>query len=323
MKGVNMVKRAGVQLLPIFLAALVAALAVPKILVISGSAEAATSSTDLTFSPPTSTSQFSNCGYNVKTCANKSRYHTGIDYRGSSAGTTPANASNYGVVARLEKMNISDCGLGNNIILEHELSSGAKIYTSYSHLASIAAGLKVGDFVLKGQTLGIVGRSGNGNANAWDDTHVHFEVKTKAVSSNPSGSGSYCGYTPANPTDYGYKDPQLYLGIQSVKQPVAIILTAPLSGEFRRGGSMSVTWSTLGAKTTDKISISIKRDSYATLQFPDGVNFVRFTETELNDGAYSANIPIAIALSSDWRVYVKLVASGKYDSSDSPLTATR
>jgi murein DD-endopeptidase MepM/ murein hydrolase activator NlpD len=223
MKGASMMRKSGTQMLKVIsLAVSIAALAVLGIVATSNSAEAA-SSTDLTFALPTSTSPFSNCGYNVKTCANKTKYHTGIDYRGSSSGTTPAKASNYGIVARVENMSINDCGMGNNIILEHELSSGGKIYTSYSHLASFAAGLRMGDFVLKGQTLGIVGRSGNGNANAWDDTHVHFEVKTKGVPGNPSGSGSYCGYTPGNPTDYGYKNPQLYLGTESVKPPVAII----------------------------------------------------------------------------------------------------
>lgn len=279
-------------------------------------------SSDLLFGTPTSTSQISGCGYNVKTCFNTTKYHTGIDYSKSSSGTTNVVASNQGKVAYLETMSSGDHGMGNNVIIEHELASGGKIYSSYSHLASIAAGLKVGTPVLKGQTLGTMGGSGSGEANHWG-IHLHFEIKDKAVTNNPSGTGLYWGYTPSNPDNYGYHNPNSYIGSVSIKPPLAITLTSPNSGTFTRGYSVSVSWSTTGASSSDKISISLKRDSYANLAYPDGVNFVRFTESEYNDGSYRASIPIAIATASDWRFYVKHNSSGKFDASDATLTIQR
>jgi hypothetical protein len=295
--------------------------------VVSGSSEGRSGSvtekgSDFVFGSPTSTTQISGCGYNVKTCRSATSYHTGIDYSKSSSSTTNVVASNYGQVAYVESMSSSDHGMGNNLIIEHELVSGAKIYSSYSHLASIAAGLKVGTPVVKGQTLGTMGGSGYGKANYWE-THLHFEIKDKAVTNNPSGSGLYWGYTPSNPDSYGYHNPTSYIGSASVKPPVTVMLTSPNSGAFTRGYSVSVSWSTTGASSSDKISISLKRDSYASLSYPDGVNFIRFTESEYNDGSYRASIPISAATASDWRFYVKHNTSGKYDTSDSTITISR
>ena len=166
---------------------------------------------DLTFAPPTTTQVSPVCGYNVKTCANKSRFHAGIDYRRGGDGPTPVHAANHGRVARIEKMGWNDQGMGTNVILEHRLASGGRIYSSYSHLAAIEPGLKKGDVVAKGQKLGIMGGSGYGQSDYWG-VHLHFELKDKPVTHNPSGFGTYWGYTPSNPDEYGYHDPRAYFG---------------------------------------------------------------------------------------------------------------
>jgi murein DD-endopeptidase MepM/ murein hydrolase activator NlpD len=165
---------------------------------------------DLTFGPPASTPVLAACVYNVKTCANKSRFHAAIDYsRGD--GPVAVVAANHGRVARLERMGRSDHGMGTNVILEHRLASGGRIYSSYSHLASIEPGLKKGDVVAKGQKLGIMGGSGYGQSDYWG-VHLHFELKDKPVTHNPSGFETYWGYTPSNPDEYGYHDPRAYFG---------------------------------------------------------------------------------------------------------------
>src|SRR5215203_5127504 len=142
---------------------------------------------NLTFGRPTSTAVIGGCSYNAKTCANTSRFHTGVDYRNSE--TDPyVYASNTGTVIRIEYVNWDDMGMGTNLILEHELASGEKIYTTYSHLSVIEAGVQEGSLVFKGQRIAAMGGSGNGESNYWP-IHLHFEVKDAPVTHNAAGSG--------------------------------------------------------------------------------------------------------------------------------------
>jgi murein DD-endopeptidase MepM/ murein hydrolase activator NlpD len=48
--------------------------------------------------------------------------------------------------------------------LEHNINQN-KIYTLYGHLENIQEGLKEGDFVKKGDIIGMVGASGYGCSN--------------------------------------------------------------------------------------------------------------------------------------------------------------
>lgn len=172
---------------------------------------------DLTFAPPASTPVIATCGYASKSCARKNRYHAALDYR-RGEGPVSVHATNHGRVAYIEKMGWNDCGMGTNIIVEHRLESGRRIYSSYSHLASIEPGLKRGSLVAKGQKLGIMGGSGYGEPDYWS-VHLHFELKDKPVTYNPSGHGEYFGYTPGHPDEYGYHDPNAYFGKVRVKDP--------------------------------------------------------------------------------------------------------
>ncbi len=165
---------------------------------------------DLTFGHPTSTPTLAACGYNMKTCANKQRHHAGVDYRRGD-GPVDIVAANHGRIARVQKMGGSDQGMGSNVIVEHRLESGRMIYSSYSHLDSIEPGLKKGVIVAKGQKLGIMGGSGYGQPDFWG-VHLHFEIKDKPVTHNPSGHGTFWGYTPSNPDEYGYHNPNSYFG---------------------------------------------------------------------------------------------------------------
>jgi murein DD-endopeptidase MepM/ murein hydrolase activator NlpD len=163
------------------------------------------------FGAPVATPPISSCGYASNTCARTGRYHTGIDYRRPVTGTAAVLATNRGTVARLETMSPNDQGMGTNVILEHELESGGKVYSSYSHLASLAPGLKVGAPVAKGQVLGTMGGSGYGQADYWG-VHLHFEIKNAPVPYSPSGGGTYWGYTPSRPENFGYRDPGAFIG---------------------------------------------------------------------------------------------------------------
>lgn len=281
---------------------------------------------DFIFGPPTPTPPIATCGYNVNTCAQRDRYHTAIDYQRPAFGTQTVVATNLGVVVYRETMSAFDKGMGSNVILEHELESGKKVYSSYSHLASIDSAVKVGSTVQKGQVLGIMGGSGYGQPNYWG-VHLHFELKDRPVTHSPSG-GTYYGYTPTNPDQFGYHNPDAFIGIEAVKDPtpappppppVLVTVISPNKGGFQRGARVQVKWRTSGADPKDKVTIDLKRDSVAGLAFPDGVNFVRLAEAEPNDGAQRVSIPIAISLAKDWRFQVRHEASGAFDASDSPV----
>ncbi len=143
-----------------------------------------------------------------------------------------------GQIAKIQLNDGKDHGLGNTVIVEHELGSTQpsqdfggqeKIYSLYGHLASVREDLREGDSVQQGEVLGVVGNSGYGCDSFWRvgndgcdsaapaDVHLHLEVKKKPVLGNPEG-GEVCenpdggnrlcyGYTPDYPQKYGYLDP--------------------------------------------------------------------------------------------------------------------
>ena len=275
----------------------------------------ATGQDDLTFDYPTSTRQIAGCGYSVKTCANKTRHHTAIDYQYS--GTDPnVYASNRGKVVRLQVLGLDDHGMGTNIILEHELASGGTLYTTYSHLAFYEPGLTVGSLVEKGQRLGLMGGSGHGQAGYWP-FHLHFEVKDAPVTHNPSGPGIHYGYTPSHPDGFGYHNPNSVIGVVEVKPlDVEISLTSPDGGRLKRGFNVSVEWITAGASGDDEVTIYLKRDRFSRLQHPDGRNYAILATAERNDGSFVTNVPIGLAPARDWRVYVELNGRDRRDASD-------
>ena len=162
---------------------------------------------DKLFIHPAKTYQLSNCVFNVKTCASDTKNHTGIDY--SKNGDKDIIAANDGTVVKLEAMSSSDHGMGNNIIIEHKLIDGSKIYSTYSHLDSYESKLYEGYKVASGEKIGVMGGSGYGKKDTWG-IHLHFEMKTEAVTGSPK-NGNYWGYVLNEPIDYGYLNPNYYI----------------------------------------------------------------------------------------------------------------
>lgn len=273
---------------------------------------------DLTFGRPTSTRQINGCGYSAMTCANKTRHHTAIDFQNSEADPY-VYASNRGKVVRLELVNPNDMGMGTNVILEHELASGGKVYTTYSHLMFVESGLAVGSLVEKGQRIGRMGGTGNGEPGYWI-VHLHFEVKDSPVTHNPSGPGIYWGYTPAHPDGFGYHDPNAFFGVVEVKPAASgISLLSPNKGRLKRGFTVEVEWTSIGASEDDEVTIYLKRDRFSKLTLPDGRNYAVLAQGERNDGSFRTNVPVGLAPARDWRVYVVLERSGISDASDARL----
>jgi len=64
---------------------------------------------------------------------------------------------------------------GRYVVLEHPGQSPA-VYTLYAHLSRIAPGLRTGEPVSAGQTIGTLGRSAGGYTIPKQRAHLHFEI---------------------------------------------------------------------------------------------------------------------------------------------------
>lgn len=60
---------------------------------------------------------------------------------------------------------------GNNVIIKHGLNHGYWVYTRYAHMNSINYAIQEGCKVVKGQTLGLMGSTGDSK-----DPHLHYET---------------------------------------------------------------------------------------------------------------------------------------------------
>ena len=153
--------------------------------------------------------------------------HTGVDFAPKQdAADLSAYAIASGTVALLIHNGENDGGLGNTVIIKHELQ-GTTRYALYGHLASIKPTLYAGKTVAPGETLGVIGNTGYGcaywhigddgcDATTDPDIHLHFEIKDSPILASPipnecvlpSGKKTQCiGYTSSNPTNFGYEDP--------------------------------------------------------------------------------------------------------------------
>ena len=156
--------------------------------------------------------------------------HTGIDLSpNQDAKDLNVYAIADGTVIQIQQNDGQDHGMGATIVVKHAIGDRT-LYGVYAHLASITNTLTEGSPIPSGTVLGTVGNSAYGCQSYWkvgtdgcesanpNDTHLHFELKTKPVLENPEG-GTACklkttgephvcyGYTPGHPRDYGYVDP--------------------------------------------------------------------------------------------------------------------
>ena len=95
-------------------------------------------------------------------------YHSGTDFRAATG--TPLRASNAGVVVLVKNRFFA----GNSVIVDH----GHGIYTQYYHMSQFK--VKRGDWVEKGQVLGLAGATGRVTG-----PHLHFGVKVQGVTVDP------------------------------------------------------------------------------------------------------------------------------------------
>jgi murein DD-endopeptidase MepM/ murein hydrolase activator NlpD len=101
---------------------------------------------------------------------NRIRAHKGVDYAAPTG--TVIKAAGDGRVEFVGRKG----GYGNVVILEH----GGGISTLYGHMSRFAAGLRKGQHVKQGMTIGYVGSTG-----AATGPHLHYEYRVNGVHKNP------------------------------------------------------------------------------------------------------------------------------------------
>jgi murein DD-endopeptidase MepM/ murein hydrolase activator NlpD len=106
------------------------------------------------------------------------RKHQGVDF--SADYGTPVRATADGIVTRAAR----DGGYGNLIELRHVNG----IRTRYGHLSAFARGLRVGQRVVQGETIGYVGSTGLSTG-----PHLHYEFLINGRPTNPQRTASGAG----------------------------------------------------------------------------------------------------------------------------------
>lgn len=104
-----------------------------------------------------------------------SRYpHQGVDIAGV-AGESSVYASLGGVV-----MFAGETRDGGNTVI---VDIGGGYRMTYMHLESLS--VASGDWVLKGQALGVLGQTGNAAGQPASEAHVHFEIRDRRRAVDP------------------------------------------------------------------------------------------------------------------------------------------
>lgn len=107
------------------------------------------------------------------------QFHEGLDLKALNRDRhgepiDPVFAAMDGIVRHINNA-AGDSSYGRYIVLEHpEMTPG--VYTLYAHLSRIAPGLRSGERVTRGQTIGTMGHSSGGYAIPRDRAHLHFEI---------------------------------------------------------------------------------------------------------------------------------------------------
>jgi murein DD-endopeptidase MepM/ murein hydrolase activator NlpD len=117
---------------------------------------------------PVAAAYSSNYGYRIDPFTGRSTFHAGIDFTAPTGTPVVAAAGGKVVAAQWHG------DYGNVIDIDH--NNG--IVTRYAHLS--ASGVKEGEIVQKGQTIGAVGSTGRSTG-----PHLHFEVRENDVPLNP------------------------------------------------------------------------------------------------------------------------------------------
>lgn len=117
--------------------------------------------------PPRVSSDY---GPRVSPCAGCSSNHLGTDYPKPCGA--PVYAANEGIVVVAKRNFNINAGYGVWIKIEHEYETTGAKYSIYAHLLEGSMRVNVGDEVVSGQQIGLVGTTGSSTG-----CHLHFEIE--------------------------------------------------------------------------------------------------------------------------------------------------
>lgn len=135
------------------------------------------------------------------------RFHEGLDIKcfERDRKNVPLDSVSAVMDGRVAYINSKpgNSNYGDYVVLEH-LDADVPVYTLYAHLASIEPGLKIGQTVVAGATLGRLGHSGTENV-PLERSHLHFEIGLRLTNQfqpwydaqkfgSPNEHGLYHGY---------------------------------------------------------------------------------------------------------------------------------
>ena len=117
--------------------------------------------------------------------SNGTQFHEGLDIRPLSRDSRgeprdEITAAMDGIVRNISSRP-GESNYGRYVVLEHPGVTPA-VYTLYAHLARIEPGLREGMTVQRGQALGLMGHSSNGNIPV-ERAHMHFEIGLRLTDS--------------------------------------------------------------------------------------------------------------------------------------------
>ena len=139
-----------------------------------------------------------------------SGYHAGVDLK-SSSGSQTIKAFGDGVVVDKGRNGSGNTGNGYYVTIRHTLPSGETVYSFYGHLKQQAS-VNIGEQIKAGQTIGIMGSTGNSTG-----PHLHFTLANRLVS-----GGGYKGYVAnsafsANRYTVSYGNVKLYYPVYVIE----------------------------------------------------------------------------------------------------------
>ena len=127
------------------------------------------------------------------------RQHEGVDY--AAAYGTPVRATADGQVTQVGR----DAGYGNMIELRHAKG----IRTRYGHLSAFAQGLRTGEHIEQGETIGYVGSTGLSTG-----PHLHYEFVVNGHPTNPQRSNAGAGAPVPKSLQQAFAAARQALGLQ-------------------------------------------------------------------------------------------------------------
>lgn len=113
-------------------------------------------------------------GWRVSPCAGCSTWHKGTDF-------TPGKGAIIGSIAEgvVSKVEASHAGLGNHVIVDSQIN-GHLVQSVYAHMEDNSFRVVVGQHVMAGDELGLVGSTGESTG-----AHLHLEIHVDGVPVDP------------------------------------------------------------------------------------------------------------------------------------------